>query len=134
MIKGKCACSKVQYQVSGDLVDYCHCHCSICRKLHGAPFVVWGGIKREEFTCVSGESSLKKYAFSDNADNYFCNDCGSRVWVDFKSESHMLYITLGTVDGDVDCPPGFHQFVGSKAAWFEICDDMPQYDGWPEDG
>jgi len=40
----------------------------------------------------------------------------------------MLYIALGTVGGDVGCPSGFHQFVGSKAPWYEICDDMPQYD------
>jgi len=53
--------------------------------------------------------------------------------VDFKPEEHMLYITLGTVDGDIDCPAGFHQFAGSKAPWFEITDDLPQHDGWPVD-
>ena len=52
--------------------------------------------------------------------------------VDFKLETDMLYITLGTVDGDVRCPPGFHQFAGSKAPWFEITDDLPQYDGWSD--
>jgi hypothetical protein len=44
----------------------------------------------------------------------------------------MLYIALGTVDGDVDRPSGFHQFVGSKAPWFEITDDLPQHDAWPD--
>ena len=33
---------------------------------------------------------------------------GSRLLVDFKPEAHMLYIALGAIDGDVDCPPGFH--------------------------
>ena len=46
-------------------------------------------------------------------------------------EFDMLYIAMGTVEGDAKCPPGFHQFVGSKAPWFEICDDLPQHDGWP---
>jgi len=105
----------------------------VCRKLHGAAFVTWGGIKRDEFTYTSGENNLKTYAFSENADSLFCADCGSRLLVDFKPETHMLYITLGTVLGDVDCPPAFHQFVGSKAPWFEISDDLPQYDEWPEE-
>jgi hypothetical protein len=43
----------------------------------------------------------------------------------------MLYITMGTVDGDVECPPGYHQFAGSKAPWYEITDDLPRYDEWP---
>ena len=45
----------------------------------------------------------------------------------------MLYITLGTVDGDVDYPSGFHQFAGSKAPWYEISDDLPQHEGWPDE-
>jgi hypothetical protein len=33
----------------------------------------------------------------------------------------------------VKCPPGFHQFVGSKAPWFEISDDLPQHDRSPDE-
>jgi len=52
--------------------------------------------------------------------------------VDFKPEADMIYIAMGTLDGDVELPPGFHQFVGSKAAWYEISDDLPRYDEWPD--
>jgi hypothetical protein len=133
VINGKCACAAVQYQVAGDLIDYCHCHCSICRKLHGAAFATWGGVSRGQFSLLSGADNLGTYAFSDNADSIFCKTCSSTVLVDFKPESHMLYIAMGTMDGDVDCPTGFHQFVGSKAPWFEITDTLPQHQGWPED-
>ncbi len=133
MITGGWECGSVKYKVNGELVDYCHCHCSICRRLHGAAFVTWGGIRRKDFSCTSGEDRLKAYAYSDRADSLFCDSCGSRVLVDFKTEDDMLYITMGTVDGDVDCPPGFHQFAGSKAPWYEITDDLPQHDGWPEE-
>ncbi len=121
----------MQYQVLGELKDFCHCHCSICRRIHGAAFASWGGVARDELIYVSGENSLRTYSFSQNADSLFCETCGSTVLVDFKPETDMLYIALGTVDGDLDCPSGFHQFVGSKAPWYEICDDMPQYDEWP---
>jgi hypothetical protein len=133
MINGRCNCGKVQYEVTGELVDFCHCHCSICRKLHGAAFVSWGGVARDEFSLTCAEGDLKTYAFSDQADSIFCSHCGSRMWVDFKPEPDMMYITLGTVDGEVDCPPGFHQFVGSKAPWFEITDDLPQHKDWPDE-
>ncbi len=133
MITGRCECNKVRYEVAGELKDYCHCHCSICRRLHGAAFASWGGVARNELSYLAGEENLKRYAFSENADSLFCDSCGSRILVDFKPEADMLYLALGTVDGEVTCPPGFHQFVGSKAPWFEITDDLPQHDGWPND-
>jgi len=95
--------------------------------------VTWGGIARAEFSYVSGEDNVGSYSFSDRADSRFCKTCSSTILVDFKPEADMLYITLGTVDGEVKCPPGFHQFVGSKALWFEISDDLPQHDGWPDE-
>jgi len=134
MIAGRCECAKVQYQVQGELKEFCHCHCSICRRISGAAFVTWGGIARDEFNYVSGEDNVRSYSFSERADSLSCKTCSSTILVDFKPEADMLYITLGTVDGDVDCPDGFHQYVGSKAPWYEICDDLPQYDEWsPED-
>jgi len=131
VISGRCECATVKYQVSGDIVDYCHCHCSICRRIHGAAFATWGGVARDDFTFISGEDNLGTYAFSERSDSIFCATCSSTVLVDFKAEAHMLYITLGTVDGDVECPDGYHQFAGSKAPWYEITDDLPQHDGWP---
>jgi hypothetical protein len=127
VITGKCACAKVQYQVSAELIDFSHCHCSICRKIHGAAFASWGGIARDKFTYLSGEDSIKSYAFSENSDSIFCSNCSSTLLVDYKPDKEMLYVAMGAVDGNVNCPPGFHGFVGSKAPWFEISDDLPQY-------
>ncbi len=131
VITGRCECATVKYQVSGDIVDFCHCHCSICRRIHGAAFATWGGVARDDFAFISGEDKLRTYAFSERSDSIFCSTCSSTVLVDFKAEADMLYITLGTVDGDVECPDGYHQFAGSKAPWYEITDDLPQHDGWP---
>ncbi|MGI9319387.1 MAG: GFA family protein [bacterium] len=133
MITGGCQCGLVQYKVDGELLDYCHCHCSICRRLHGAAFATWGGVSRVNFSYLIGENHLKAYAFSDRSDSMFCDTCGSRILVDFKPEPDMLYIALGTVNGDVRRPTGYHQFTGSKAPWYEINDDLSQYEGWSDD-
>ena len=101
MITGRCECAKVRYEIKGELTEFCHCHCSKCRRIHGAAFVTWGEVSRDGFTYLAGEDHLKTYSFSDRADSIFCDNCGSRLLVDFKPEADMLYIAMGTVDGDV---------------------------------
>ncbi len=133
MIKGKCDCGNVQYEANCKITDFSHCHCSQCRRLHGAAFASFGGIRRDSFRYVTGESAVKIYASSEISDRVFCGNCGSNILVDYKPEPDLLYIAMGTVDGEPECPPGYHQFVGSKASWYEISDNLPRHDTWPDD-
>ena len=41
----------------------------------------------------------------------------------------MHGVTLGSVDGDPGVHIAMHIFVGSKAPWDIILDDLPQYEG-----
>ena len=133
MITGNCECGRVQYEVDAAISDYSHCHCSQCRRLHGAAFASWGGVARDKFCYVSGEADLRIYASSEEIDRVFCGHCGSNILADYKPEPDVLYITLGTVTGNPELPPGYHQFVGSKAPWYEICDALPQHEAWPDE-
>lgn len=38
MHKGSCLCGEVRYEIAGDIKYVRHCHCSMCRKAHGAAF------------------------------------------------------------------------------------------------
>jgi hypothetical protein len=43
-----------------------------------------------------------------------------------------VHVAMGTL---VDAPsirPDKHIFVGSKAAWYEITDGLPQFDAFPD--
>jgi hypothetical protein len=122
MINGRCECGRIRYEVDADITDLSHCHCSQCRRLHGAAYATFGGISRNKFRYVSGES-----------DRFFCAVCGSNILVGYKPEPETLYLCMGTVDGHPPSPPAYHQFVGSKAAWHEITDDLEQHDAWPPD-
>jgi hypothetical protein len=39
----------------------------------------------------------------------------------------FVHVTLGTLVDDPTIRPSAHIFVGSKAPWFEITDDLPQH-------
>ena len=61
MINGRCECGRVQYQVDGEINDFSHCHCSQCRRLHGAAFASFGGVLRRDLHYVSGEQDLAEH-------------------------------------------------------------------------
>ena len=133
MIQGGCQCGKVNYEADSAISDLSHCHCSMCRKLHGAAFVTFAGVASDTFRWSAGEDVLSTYASSDKIDRVFCSNCGAQLVVFYKPEPDVLYLTMGTVDGSPKCPPDYHQFSGSKAPWHEITDGKPQHDTWPPD-
>ncbi len=133
MITGRCECGSVQYQVDGEINDFSHCHCSQCRRLHGAAFASYGGVARNDFSYLSGQPDLTMYASSDDHTRVFCRICGSNIMVELDLEPESVYLAMGTVDGDPKCPPGYHIFVGSKAPWYKFDDPSARHDTFPKD-
>ena len=133
MMRGFCECRSVQFEVDGEINDYSHCHCSQCRRLHGAAYATFAGVARNQFRYVSGQDVIRSYSSSESHDRIFCGKCGSNILVDYKPEIDMLYLCMGTLDDNPPHPTGYHQFVGSKAPWHEITDGLEQYDIGPPD-
>ena len=131
MLSGRCECGGVRYEVDGEIQDFSHCHCSQCRRLHGAAYATFAGVARDAFRYVSGNTDIRVYASSDSNDRVFCAACGSNILVDPKDEPEALYLSMSSLDNDPLRPQGYHAYVGSKAPWHEITDDLPQYDTNP---
>ena len=65
MLEGGCLCGEVRYAVDGEIGQVSHCHCSMCRRIHGAAFGTYGAVPKENFRWVSGADSVKTYPSSD---------------------------------------------------------------------
>lgn len=130
-IKGGCLCGRVRYRVNGRLFNADHCHCSMCRRQHGAAFATYAEFEAEDFAWTSGEELVKVYQPSAGGGWAFCGECGSTLAG--TDDGRVTSITLGTVEGDPGIRPELHMFAGSRAPWYEISDDLPQYDEWPPD-
>ena len=61
----------------------------------------------------------------------FCSVCGSQLGVIVGEGKGLDWITLSSIDGEPGVRPEAHIFVGSKAPWYEITDDLPQFEEWP---
>ncbi|MEX0958384.1 MAG: GFA family protein [Burkholderiales bacterium] len=128
MIHGSCLCGSVRYEIRGPLGPVTHCHCSQCRKTHGAAFGTYVRVDRADFTLTSGESDIQSYPSSPGVLRTFCRQCGSTLQFLRESRPDSFSIAIGTLDDDPGVRPSHHIFVGSKAPWFDITDGLPQHE------
>ena len=131
MLRGSCLCGGVRYEVSGRLAGVLNCHCSMCRKAHGAAFRSRASVKAADFKWVQGEELVTYYESSPGNHRGFCRVCGSPLLSKFDFEPAWYGLPLGALDDDPGVKPKFHVFVADKAPWFEITDGLPQHPALP---
>lgn len=125
-LSGSCLCGAIVLRLP-DAFDYMgHCHCGECRKFSGADYATVGGLDADKVELVQGEEALTLYQKSPETRLAFCRHCGATLY-SLKQSSGKLNLRLGCLDTAPSMRPGFHLFVGSKAPWHEIRDDLPQF-------
>ncbi len=125
MLAGECLCRAVRYEVADAFAYALNCHCSNCRRATGAAFKPFAGIAREQLAVVNGADGLMIYGDATAHDAH-CRRCGSLLYSVVR-DGAFVHVTMGTL---LDAPairPSAHIFVGSKAPWYDISDDLPQY-------
>ena len=131
MIRGSCLCGEVKYRINGTLSHARNCHCSMCRKAHGAAFRSRASANAAEFEWVQGENLVTFYESSPGTHRGFCRACGSPIMTKFDARPSYFGVPLGALDDDPGVRPELHVHVESKAPWFTITDDLPQYQVGP---
>jgi len=126
-ITGSCLCGGIRYAVDGPLGPVVHCHCSMCRKATGAAFRTRAAVPSAAFHWRAGESLLARFESSPGEERTFCRVCGSTLVTLFRDRPDEIGLALGTLDADPGVRPWAHVFVGSKAPWYEIEDDLPRF-------
>ena len=129
MLRGRCACKAVAYEVSDEFVEAYNCHCSNCRASTGSAFKPWGEIDPETFRVTKGAESMIVQGDLDGHHAKRCGECFSLLyWTGYQGKIRIPY---GTLIDEPTLKPTAHIYVGSKASWHEILDDLPRYDESP---
>jgi hypothetical protein len=132
----------MKYEITGPLLDPGNCHCTMCRKQHGAAFRSRARVQVTDFHWLQGEDLLRFYESSPGTRRGFCSVCGSPMVNRVSTHSvsggfnpagvtEMIGIQLSSLDNDPKVSPQFHVFVAFKAPWFTITDNLPQYQTLP---
>ena len=126
MLAGKCFCGTVHSAVADEFHYAMNCHCSNCRRTTGSAFKPFAGIERAKLRLTQGDDGLLVYG-DDKANDTHCRRCGSLLYSVVR-DGAFVHVALGTLVDDPTIRPTKHIFVGSKAPWFTITDDLPQYE------
>ena len=79
-----------------------------------------------------GESELASYKIPEAKfyTQVFCRICGSKA-PRVDAGRGFAIVPMGLLDDDPGIRPSEHIWVGSKAPWHEISDELPRFDEGP---
>jgi hypothetical protein len=126
VVEGGCACGSIRYRGENRPDHETYCHCTICRKVSGAPVVAWITFPEGNFRFTRGQP--ERYDSSDWAYREFCSRCGTQLTFHDKRDPGRVDVTTSSLDDPGTFPPKDHIWVRSRIPWFEVADALPRYE------
>ncbi len=128
LVPGSCFCGAVQFTIKLPTLFCGHCHCSMCRRPHGAAFVTWTGVPPKRLRISSGEEQITRYESGPpKGVRSFCSNCGSHLFCQVKED--VVDIAMAALHGPIDRLPEEHYYYDSRADWVAINDNLPKLGG-----
>jgi hypothetical protein len=124
-----CLCGAVKIELAFPTNWVAHCHCSMCRRAHGAPFVTWASVPRDQLRVVEGSAILRRYPSSPEATRSSCGTCGSPMLFESTRWSGEIHVAVGCIRDPLDRAPQVHAFFSDKAEWIGVHDELPRRGG-----
>ena len=126
---GACLCGAVRFTVRLPTLFCGHCHCTMCQRGHGAAYVTWFGVVRDQFVIDAGEDSLVRYPSSDHGTRSFCGVCGSSMFCESTREPDTIDVVLANMTGAIDLAPQGHTYFSDRASWVAVDEKLPRLGG-----
>jgi hypothetical protein len=130
--EGGCACGAVRYRLLSEPFDTGWCHCTICRRVSGAPAMVFATVPAGDLV-LSNEEAIGSVRLTAFGRRRFCSRCGTPLTMEVDHQPETIDFTVATLDDPDAVAPGFHIFHASKVVWFETADDLPRHDRFRPD-
>jgi len=129
MLRGRCHCGAIRYEMPGEVLHSALCHCADCRRHAGAPMVGWAMLPAASLK-VEGEPVV--YASSEHGRRHFCGRCGTGLfYVNEAILPGMVDVQTGTLDDPGALPPTAQIQVAERIGWMETAHALPEFRRFP---
>lgn len=123
----ECLCAGIRIEISGKVGPIVYCHCSSCRKASGTAFGANTDVRGKYWRVIAGKDLIREFESSPGVWRAFCSRCGSPIYSRRTTAPDVFRLRLGILNDDPERRPLAHFWVGSKAPWYTIADDLPQF-------
>ena len=129
MLRGRCHCGRIQYEMPDEVLHHALCHCSDCRRHAGAPMVAWAMLAADQVKIVG---TPQTYASSEHGRRLFCRDCGTSLfYINEELLPGLIDVQTGTLDEPDRLPAQMHIQTAERIAWMETAHDLPECARYP---
>ncbi len=121
---GRCLCGVISFTTESAANEIGACHCSMCRKWGGGPYME---IECGDDVVFEGSDKISIYKSSEWAERGFCKDCGTHLFYRLLA-THVYSVPVGLFD-DVcvsgDAAPRFSSqiFIDKKPGYYSFAED-----------
>jgi hypothetical protein len=115
VIEGGCFCGSLRYALDERSYRTANCHCTMCRRVHAAPFVTWLVVPTVSFRYTRGAAKVLRS--SADGSRQFCADCGTHVACLLASHPESIDITLGSLDDPSRFTPEIDVYTDTQLPW-----------------
>jgi hypothetical protein len=114
--KGSCLCGAVKFTVRKISHSIGACHCGMCRKWAGGP---WLGVDCGSDVSFGGAENISVFNSSDWAERGFCKKCGSNLFYRVKKTNHH-FMPVGLFDETGSLMLDHQIFIDKKPHYFDF--------------
>lgn len=125
MLTGGCFCGRIRYETDAEPYHQTSCHCSICRRTSGAPYVAWFSVPRSRLRLHGG--APVRFRSSAKATRSFCPDCGTQLTFELDGSGDEIDVTTCSLDEPHRVPPADHSYAAGRLEWVQLADGLPQF-------
>ena len=127
--RGSCLCGAVRFVAALPTKWVAHCHCTYCRRAHGAPFVTWAGFRGDQFSIDPSGLAPTWYESSPGASRGFCPRCGSPMFFKSQRWPDEVHVARALFTDALDRDPTVHVYYDNHVPWLTVNDDLPKRPG-----
>jgi GNAT superfamily N-acetyltransferase len=123
-VAGGCFCRAVRYEARGQPSEVSHCHCTMCRRVAGAPVVTWATYPIDRFRWSSGAATT--FHSSPHITRSFCGACGTALTFAMRNDPQWVDVTVASMDQAEGMWPRDHIWTENRLPWLVLDDDLPR--------
>jgi hypothetical protein len=105
-----------------------NCHCDICKKSVGSPFVTWAIFEKD---AILFNTSPPTHTAENRAARTYCDTCGISIAYRHPNRKNVMDITIGCLDEPEKYPPERNIWTKKRLSWIKKPGDIPNHEDYP---